>query len=283
VLRLLNTRFIPVAVDQHIHRRLQDAEGALFAKVLKQAGRGLEGGSQGVFCFTADGALLAHANVVEADPARRLLAGALRKFDPAAEAPAVETPEGTKSPLPELPAGGVIVDVTSKVLGGYSEASSPRAQYWQNSLGRDHLWIRPDEATALASGKFPDSLARRIARFHLVDNTRGEPPMWDLDEVRSLSLSLADSKVTGKVQLQTRRGERGYLAVIAGEVEVEGGNLKRFDLVAKGQFWGYGPFTPNPPPGKFPFAVAFRLVTEDCAASRVPPQAARLGSGEYLK
>ena len=37
----LAKRFIPVAVDQHVHRRLKDAEGALFAKVLKQAGRGL--------------------------------------------------------------------------------------------------------------------------------------------------------------------------------------------------------------------------------------------------
>ena len=69
MLRLLRTRFVPVAVDQHIHRRLQDAEGKLFAKVLKQAGQGLDGGSQGVFCFTPDGKLLAFANVVEAEPA----------------------------------------------------------------------------------------------------------------------------------------------------------------------------------------------------------------------
>ncbi|HZN32489.1 MAG TPA: hypothetical protein VFB80_01675 [Pirellulaceae bacterium] len=264
---------------------MQDAEGQIFAKVLRQAGLGLEGGSQGVFCFTADGKLLSHANVAEAEPERRLLTGVLRKFDPAAALAAeVLTPvAGDKPPLPQPPPGALIVDVTSKVLGGYPETKDRRETFAQKSLGRDHLWIRADEAAALAEGKFPDSLARRLARYHLVDNTRGEPPMWEANEVKRLDLKIADGRISGTVHLETRRGDRGYTADIAGVIETSENKVTRLDLVAKGQFWGEGPFTWGAPPGKFPFAVACRLATEDCAATRVPPQAARLGSRDYLE
>ena len=45
------------------------------------------------------------------------------------------------------PDGGLIVDVTTKLLGGY-EKGERNAERNLNSLGRDHLWLRPDEATA---------------------------------------------------------------------------------------------------------------------------------------
>ncbi len=278
----MRTRFVPVAVDQHIHRRLKDAEGEIFAKVLRQAGRGLEGGSQGVFCFTPDGRLLSFANVVNAEPALRLLQTALEKFDPAAAAIDPESLlRSDRPPLPVPPEGGLIVEVTSKVLGGYPDTQRPK--FWEESLGRDHLWIRKDEADALAKGRFPESLARRIARYHLVDNTRGEPPMWEASEVKNLSLAINGQQVAGTVHLETTCGNRGYQADLAGAIETKDGKVTRLDLVAKGQFWGEGTFTRGAPSGKFPFAVAFRLATDDCAATRVPPQAARLGADEYLR
>jgi hypothetical protein len=274
-----------VAVDQHIHRRLKDDEGQLFAKVLRQAGQGLDGRSQGVFCFTPDGTLLTFANVVDAEPALRLLNGALAKFDPSTAAAAEAAAVG-RFPLPQPPVGGLIVDVTSRVLGGY-DASDKRAQVYLESLGRDHLWIRKDEvealAKSLAAGTIPTSLAQRLARYHLVDNTRGEPPMWEASEIKRLELTIEGGQVRGVVHLETRRGDRGYQADIAGVIEVQEGRISRLDLVAKGQFWGEGTFTPNAPKGNFPLAVACRLAAADCAASQVPPQAARLGADEYLR
>src|SRR5687768_11737959 len=83
ILNLLSTRFVPVAIDQHVHRTLKDAEGDLFAKVLKQAGRGLGGTSQGNYLFGPDGTLLAFANTADADHVKRLMATALKKFAPA--------------------------------------------------------------------------------------------------------------------------------------------------------------------------------------------------------
>jgi hypothetical protein len=276
---LLGTRFVPVAVDQHIHRVLKDAEGELFAKVLKQAGRGLGGTSQGYYLFSPDGKLLAFANTADAAHVRRLMETALKKFDPDAAPVAAGAP---KAALPQFepPAGGLVLDVTSKVLGGY-EKGSKRAM--MDALGRDHLWLRKDEAEALARGELPESVKQRIARFHLIDNTRGEPPLWRPDEVRKLEVTLKDGRLSGSVHLETKAGNRGYQAEVLGFVEVKDGRVTRFDLVARGRFWGEGTFTRGAPPGRFPFAVAFTLSPGTCAADRVLPGAARGNLKGYLR
>ena len=53
-----------------VHRTLNDAEGELFAKILKQAGRGADGISQGNYLFSPNGNLLAFADT--AVPAARV-------------------------------------------------------------------------------------------------------------------------------------------------------------------------------------------------------------------
>jgi hypothetical protein len=269
---------VPVAVDQHIHRVLKDEEGELFAKVLKQAGRGLEGTSQGVYVFSASGKLLAFANIAEAGAVNRLLNTALKKFDPTAIGPL----EGTKgcSPFAELPVDGLVIDVTAKVLSGYE---GPAVERYANSLGRDHLWLRKDEAEAIAKGVLPESVQKRLVRFHLIDNTRGEPPMWREDEIKKLEMSQRGGKLTGSIHLETKSGDRGYKADLLGFIEVKDGKVVRFDLVSKGQFWGEGNFTRNAPKGKFPFVVAFGLSNAKEAADRVPPQAARGNVKNYLR
>lgn len=123
----------------------------------------------------------------------------------------------------------------------------------------------------LVAGSFPESLARRIARFHLIDNTRGEPPMWTKGEVRELKLR---DQGNGTVRLETDSGDRGYAATLAGEVQVKDGRIARFDLVARGAFWGEGRYTGGAPPGKFTLGIAFTLAGPG-EASKVPPQGAR--------
>jgi hypothetical protein len=177
----------------------------------------------------------------------------------------------------------VVVNVTSKTLGGYGPSEKKLAQRYKDSVGRDHLWVRKDEAEALGKGVLPRSLQLRIARFHLVDNTRGEPPLWRPDEVKELKLELRDGRVAGSIRLQTRSAERGYTADLLGVVEVKDGKVSRFDLLARGQFWGEGTFTRGAPQGKFPLAVAFTLSDGKAAADRVPPQAGRGNIKAYLR
>jgi hypothetical protein len=279
--KVLGTKFVPVAVDQHVHRQRKDQEGEVFAKVLKQAGRGLDGYSQGVYLFTADIKLLAFANTADATGVRRLTEIALKKFDP--KAPAIHLADAPASPvLPLPPEGGLVVDVITKVLGGY-DPNDPRTKRFRESLGRDHLWLRKDEALALARGTLPESLVRRIVRYHLVDNTRGEPPMWRDNEIKNLDVTLRDGRLSGSVHLETQSKDRGYLAELFGFVGMKDGHVTRVDLVAKGMFWGQGPFTRGAPSGQYPLAVAFRLTDGDRPADRVPPQGARGNLKGYLR
>jgi len=236
-----------------------------------------------VFLVSPAGALLEFANTAEADRELRMMASALRKFDPAApiEPPGAET---AARPLPAPPEGGLIVAVTSKVLGGYEGAAPDRrAAIHAASIGRDHLWVRKDEAELLAAGSFPESLALRLARFHLIDNTRGEPPLWRPDEVRRAEIALERGRAAGSVHLQTAAGDRGYQATLLGFVEARTGKIEKLDLVTRGEFWGEGPFTWGAPKGRFPFAVAFTLVKEPTEVERVVPGAARNGVASYLR
>lgn len=282
MIEALREKFIPVAVDQHVHRRLQDAEGELFAQVLEQAGRGLGGRSQGVFIFDAAGKLLAFSNTADAGRVKQLTAKALATFEAPSEVPVKET---LAEPLDgaAIPDGTTIVTVTSKVLGGYEKVEGSRTEIHAASLGRDHLWIREDEVAALASGSVPESLTRRLVRYHLVDNTRGEPPFWRTGEVRVAELELADGRLQGRVELRSADNAREYVTELLGHMKTDSqGELTRFDLVALGQFEGEGRYTRGAPPGKYPFAVAFRLIEPACAADRVIPGGARHNLAGYL-
>ncbi|HMS55897.1 MAG TPA: hypothetical protein PKA27_10895 [Fimbriimonadaceae bacterium] len=138
------------------------------------------------------------------------------------------------------------------------------------TVAQDHLWIRRSELETLNTGKLPDSVLWRIARFHLVDNVRGEPNHWGTGEVKE---ARADGlKVSFKMATaDTKRGFEGNL-----ELAVKGDSVRGF---GEATAWGAGTYTPNPPPGKFKVVFAFTTVNDEVARV-VAPQAAFYGN-EY--
>src|SRR5262249_7826959 len=137
--------------------------------------------------------------------------------------------------------------------------------------------------------KMPEKVADKLARFHLIDNTRGEPDFWKPQEVRKLDVSMTTEEVTGKTlrlriegaallstNLDTEGARRGYDVALRGALVYDVGKkaVTRFDLVAVGEHWGEGRYTPGARPGRKPLGVAFELAG-DSPADRVPPQAAR--------
>ena len=59
VIKLLQTEFIPVAIDQAYQRRQKDAEGRFYQKIANQSPRKIgQGTTQGHFVATSDGELL---------------------------------------------------------------------------------------------------------------------------------------------------------------------------------------------------------------------------------
>ncbi len=275
IVKLLQTRFIPVAIDQAYQRRQKDNEGRFYQKIANQGPRKIgRGTTQGLYTADASGKLLDFTNNRGADRVLRMINGSLEKHRPVKiTAIGKGTPDTQYNPKP--PKGGLVVRVTSKILDGYQEPENEFHRIFQQSLGRDNLWISANEHTALARGQLSQSLLKRLARFHLVDNTRGEPPMWRENEILKLEGKITNGQLRTTVQLKTAKGDRGYEAKLLGYVETKSGKVTRLDIVANGQFWGEGPYTRNAPKGRFPLAIAFTLADGKDTADTIPPQASR--------
>jgi hypothetical protein len=279
---LLTTRYVPVAIDQHIHRRLNGTEGYLFAELVKRAGRFLHDKTQGFYVFTCAGELLAFRHTLDPLVVKQMLISALERSESKPSASGWIAPVDDADFTLQAPAGVVVLDVASKVLGGYGEPAGHRERVLQSSVGRDHCWIRQDEVASLEERVVPDSLLIRMARFHLVDNTRGEPPMWRADQIRSAEAVLRDGQLVGSVRLETARVRRGYAASLVGLVDVRGGVVTQFDVVAHGLAWGRGYYNSGAPRGKYPLAVRFALAQGAWPFDAVPPGAARTRFSGYL-
>jgi len=283
IISLLQEKFVTVAIDQAYQRRQQDGEGDFYRLLANQGPhRDFERGTtQGLYIGTADGKLLGYTNHRSPDRVAQFVRDALRKFRPEDVTPREATRVDPRWNV-KLPAGGLAVRVQAKVLGGYESTDDPIRTAFQEALSRDNLWIRPDEHQSLVRGEFPATLAKRIARYHLVDNTRGEPPMWSETEVRSAQIDLSQGNVSGHAKLETDDKSRGYDCQIRGVVEVSKQQVTRLDLVVKGEFWGHGTYTQNPPKGRFPLAISFTIADGSDVADVIPPQGSRGWVEGYL-
>jgi hypothetical protein len=83
IVKLLQTRFIPVAIDQAYQRRQKDAEGEFYRKIAGQSPRNnFKATTQGLYAADASGTLLGYTNNRGADRPKRMLKKALADFQP---------------------------------------------------------------------------------------------------------------------------------------------------------------------------------------------------------
>jgi len=300
IVALLKESFVPVAIDQANTRRQQDTEGDFYRELVYQRDDKKKGLSlpltvktlrnpisfttQGFYIATAAGDLLLYNNNRDPDKVLRLMRERLAEFAPTASrnADAVSDVEIDRRYNITPPPGGLVVRVQAKILGGYEPTDDRWQKVFQSAVSRDNLWISKAEHEAIVSGEMPETLGQRIARFHLVDNTRGEPLMWKPEEVKQVKLELKDGEVQGNVLIESEDGTRGYDAKLRGKIEVVDGKVLRFDIVALGQCWGEGPYTKNAPSGKFPLAISFALADGSDIADGLIPQGARGWVDGYL-
>jgi hypothetical protein len=310
IIRMAREDFIAVAGDDWYQRRRQDPEGEFFRKVADQGPRKGQGGStrQGIYCLTADGKLLIYRNHEDPEVMRQVIKKGLAEWKKLPEAQrkpgAVEVPEPAKLDKQYTrtpPPGGLVVNVYTRVLdrdekgtlrpGTSSKAGGDRPAH-------DHLWLTEAEWKALIPAKakkgdtipVPAKVALRIFRFHLLDNTRGEPNSWQKSEVRSGKMTLTVEEVgDAGVRLRldgtallatdadTAKARRGFDVRLFGYIHYNGGAKKidRFEVVALGEHWGEGTYTRGARKGRTPLGIAFELASGNTSADLVPPQAAR--------
>lgn len=314
IIALVNDNFIAVAADDWFQRRRQDDEGEFFRKVADQGPRKGQGGStrQGIYAFTADGRLLQYRNHQDPDVMRGFLQTALKAWKnlPAEQRKqgAVEVGDAKKVDpryAPQLPKDALIVNVHARILDRADDFFRHGVSQFPGGqrASHDHLWIKAEEWQALLpkdakKGQeiaVPAPVLHRLVRFHLIDNTRGEPPMWARREVHKAEVKLVVDevsatevklKLTGAVLLATdanvKAAMRGFDAALLGDIRFDPakGKITRFNVVALGEHWGSGTYTGGARPGRQPFGIAFELADPNRAADRVPPQAVR-ESGAY--
>jgi hypothetical protein len=281
VVNLLKDRFVCVGIAHNGAGRRKDAEGDFARKLI-----GSGGTLQGLHVIDTSGKLVAYVYDFRPESVLAMLEKSLKKFTPV-EATAIDFKEKDKRFV--MPDEGLVVATSAKVLAGHDpvKAAKGTLQYdmetaWKTSLGREHLWIRKDEVQALVKGELSESLKKRIVRYHLVDNTRGTPTGWTEAEIKKAELTLTEGRLTGRVHLETKDGKRGYEADLLGFIQAKEGKVTRFDLVASGQFWGQGTYTPGAPKGRFPLAIAFTLADENDPLHKLVPDAVRCYA-DYLK
>ena len=307
VIAMATDDFVPVCTDDWYTRRRKDAEGDFFRAMASAAGRTGEGGAtrQGIYCFTADGTVLGSKNAgQDAAVMKQVFKDALAKFK---KLPAEKRKPGGVA-VPELgkadpnytrtpPAGGLVVRVNTRTLdrkrGEYCTATCGTTGGDQSA--RDFLWLTAAEVKGLLPPKgeagktypLPEAVARRIARFHLLDNTRGEPPFWKADEVRTSEWALTVVGVTdaayelrldGRVLLSTsadaEKADRGYEGRVGGTLRYDRA-AERFtgvEVAAVGQHWGESAYTKGARPGKTTLGFAFTLADPAKPGEGIPPQ-----------
>lgn len=236
--------------------------------------------AQGFYTITADGKPLTFHNNRNVERMQTILHSALEKFAQMTPS-AVTIPEAhLQAPWSlKLPKGGHVVRVYCRIrpfpLG--SDESN-------RNVAQDHLWVLPSDIEELIQNqRFSDALVRRISRFHLVDNVRGEPDHWLPEQVRSavmqFSPSVSDSgqlrgTFRGSFSMANSDGLRTLRAELEGKLAIDKKTktLISFQAFGEGKASGRSTYTPNPPAGEFPVVFAF-VSADDEASKNVPPQA----------
>jgi hypothetical protein len=312
VQRVIREKFVPLAMDDWYLRRQQDANGKFFLNMTEQSPRGGVGEAtrQGRYVFTAAGRLLGFNNNRGPDRLLRMLKESLAKWEklPPGDRALAESiahgPPEERYHRP-VPKGGGVIKVFTRVLergpdGSFTRCEAgadPDGSFQHRGFGAavDHLWLRAEDVAALLPPAgapvgtpipMAPALSMRIARFHLVDNTRGEPPQWTRADVRSLSVAVVPesagrARLEGQVSLETKDAKRGFTGKLSGQFTHANGKLASFEAIVVGDHWGEGDLTRGARPGRTPIGFGFQLASDPKPADRIPPQGARWLEGYF--
>jgi hypothetical protein len=274
----LTAKFIPAADEVGHLQSGNDAECRLFQKIAEQghfAGRTLPSFTrQGTYATTADGTLLASWNKTDPRIVARKLREALKNWDKLKA-------EGRKfsgeDPLDIaqlsradrfFPEGGLVLKVNTRDL----PRDPPQQARWARAWNQDFAWFTKEEAgqflpSEIKPGrtrKVPRTLVKRLARFHFLDNVRGQTPPFPACAIEDATLTSRVTEVDGNfvsLRLEGRtkavqkgdwsiRGfedmnrpssqERGLEIKLLGSARFDRkqGRFVGFEVVAVGTRWG---------------------------------------------
>jgi hypothetical protein len=274
----LTAKFIPAADEVGRLQSGRDAECQLFQKVAEQghyAGRTRPSSTrQGTYATTADGTFLASRNNNNPRYVAGKLREALEKWDRlkaegrkfAGEDPLDLTKLNRADRF--FPEGGLVLKVNTRDL----PRDPPQQGRWADAWNQDFAWFTREEARRFLPAELepgrkhevPRPLVERLARFHLLDNVRGQTSPFPAQAIQDATLTSRVTAVDGDVvslQLEGRtkavqkgdwsiRGyrdmnrpgaqERGLEMRLLGSARFDRkqGRFVGFEVVAVGTRWG---------------------------------------------
>lgn len=215
----LAASFVPAADEVWRLQRGADADCRFFQRAINGGELITDKGTrQGIYVFAPSGKLLARINSNSADRVLEALRRGLELWEGLSAQERVLAPDAELDPAfrweHSYPEEGLVLDRVARDLAGPLD---PKAA----TTGRfnlDFVWFSSDEARSWlpeepAVGdvhRIPGALAARLARFHLVDNARGQTLPYAAQELREAWF---------EVEVLAREGERVELA-LRGETEM---------------------------------------------------------------
>ena len=266
----LSERFVCVADEVWRLQRGSEADCIFFQRTVNNGERITDKGTrQGVWVIAPGGVLLAHVNTRNADRVVEVLEQGLDAW--------AQLPEDKRHLAADIdispdhrwehswPEGGLVLERIARDLPPLG-LDGERSARWN----RDHMWVSRGELESLLPRKMSlgdqfelPLLARRMARFHLVDNAAGQSlPYADAEltmaNLQATVTALNDGQATLSLSGVTRADADGKWRLAPGtwtpsqerphgiETELAGSALwntgtSRFDdfeLVAVGTRWG---------------------------------------------
>ena len=265
---------------------------------------GKGGTRQGIYLATPAGELLASCNALNPEAVLTMLERGFHAWEqlpPEARARRVHIDRRDIVRWEDsCPDDGLVLTSFVRDLPDSLQPSDAQGRRWN----RDHAWFSRDEArdwlpaTPRPGSRFevPWRLVARLARFHVIDNVRGQGLPFATEEVAGSQIHgevlsvdgprvrLAYEGLTRAVADGTwRLGDndwtpskpwpRGHLTQVLGWAvfDLEAGRFTEFELQAHGVRWGQAPVNGrHGDPGPAPIGTSFSLAG-DAPADRVAP------------
>jgi hypothetical protein len=232
--RKLTAKFIPAADEVGRLQSGWDAECQLFQKIAEQ---GHFGGRtqpsrtrQGTYAITADGTFLASWNKNDPRIVADKLRTSLKKWDRLkaegrtfAGADLLDITELSRADR-YFPEEGLVLKVNTRDL----PRDPPQQEPWADAWNQDFAWFTKQEARQFLPGKIapgrtrevPRPLVERLARFHFLDNVRGQTPPFPARAIEDATLTGRVTAVDG--DLVSLRLEGRTKAVQKGDWSIQG-------------------------------------------------------------
>ncbi len=245
---------------------------------------------QGIYVCSPSGTFLASINTTNPDRVLEMMREGLVAWDNLSVEERRLTDDSAILPRhrweDSRPPQGLIINVISRDLPEQCDPSQPCEVKWN----QDYLWYSKAEARRWLSTdpqpgeihQLPEDLVARLARFHFVDNVKGETPRFSRSAVEGSQITtevverngpLVTLRISGETKGVAAEGwwqtANGVVTRVLGHAtfDLDEGRFSEFEMVALGRRWGQTRFNGRGRDRESgPLGYVFRL-----AADNSPP------------